>query len=48
LSDAIAYVLDNPLEANIVGQRGRDRMAEFELQQVIRLHEQLYEDALST
>jgi glycosyltransferase involved in cell wall biosynthesis len=48
LSDAIAYVLDNPLEANIVGQRGRDRMAEFELQQVIKLHEQLYADALST
>jgi glycosyltransferase involved in cell wall biosynthesis len=47
LSNAIAYVLDNPLEAGIVGQRGRDRMAVFELQQVIKLHEQLYAEALS-
>jgi glycosyltransferase involved in cell wall biosynthesis len=47
LSNAIAYVLDNPLETRIVGQRGRDRMAVFELQQVIKLHEQLYAEALS-
>ncbi|AFZ00163.1 glycosyltransferase family 4 protein [Calothrix sp. PCC 6303] len=47
LSNAIAYVLDNPIEAGIVAQRGRDRMAVFELEQVIKLHDQLYAEALS-
>ncbi|MDB9379246.1 glycosyltransferase, partial [Nodularia sphaerocarpa] len=47
LTNAIAWILDHPHEARMIGQRGRDRMAPFELQQIIQMHEKLYAEALS-
>ncbi|PAX60013.1 glycosyltransferase family 4 protein [Brunnivagina elsteri] len=47
LADSIAMIADNPQKAQIMGKKGRDRMAAFELRQVIDLHEKLYTEALS-
>lgn len=47
LTNAIAWILDHPQEARMIGQRGRDRMAPFELEQIIQMHEKLYAEALS-
>jgi glycosyltransferase involved in cell wall biosynthesis len=47
LANSIAGIADNIEAAKSMGKNGRDRMAAFELQQVIKLHEQLYVDALS-
>lgn len=46
LSNAIAYVLAHPLEARIVGQRGRSRIANYDLHHIIKLHEALYAEAI--
>lgn len=46
LSNAMAYVLAHPLEARIVGQRGRSRIANYDLQYIIKLHEALYAEAI--
>lgn len=48
LTAAIAWLLDHPEAAQIMGQRGLERMAEFDLQNVLRLHESLYAEALGT
>ncbi len=47
LADAIAWVLDHPEEAQIMGKRGRQRMASYDLRHIIELHEKLYTEALS-
>jgi glycosyltransferase involved in cell wall biosynthesis len=47
LADSIAMIADNPQKSQIMGKKGRDRMAAFELRQVIDLHEKLYTEALS-
>jgi glycosyltransferase involved in cell wall biosynthesis len=47
LTNAIASVLDYPQQARMMGKRGRDRIAAFELPHIIKLHEKLYAEALS-
>ena len=47
LSNAIAHVLTHPLEARIVGQRGRSRIANYDLHHIIKLHEALYAEAIA-
>lgn len=45
LAEAMAWVLDNPEAAKRMGQRGRERMATYELEQIINMHEILYAEA---
>ncbi|BAY07123.1 putative group 1 glycosyl transferase [Calothrix sp. NIES-2098] len=45
---AIAWVLEHSQEARLMGQRGRKRMANYDLRQVIKLHEALYAKATFT
>ncbi|MEO1427946.1 MAG: glycosyltransferase [Cyanobacteria bacterium J06633_8] len=48
LTDAIIYLLDRPQEASMMGTQGRKRMANFDLNHIIKLHESLYAEALSS
>lgn len=43
---AMAWVLDNPEAARMMAQRSRERMANYEVNHIIKLHEQLYSDVL--
>jgi glycosyltransferase involved in cell wall biosynthesis len=45
---AMAWMLDRPEEVREMGKRGRDRMAACDLQQIIKLHEELYAEAVQT
>ncbi len=45
---AFSWILEHPQEARIMGKRGRERMASFDLQQIIKLHESLYAEAMLT
>ncbi|MDZ7959734.1 MAG: glycosyltransferase [Aulosira sp. DedQUE10] len=48
LAEAIAWVLDHPQAARTIGKRGRERMANYDLRHVIKLHEALYTEATFT
>jgi glycosyltransferase involved in cell wall biosynthesis len=45
---AFTWILEHPQEARMMGKRGSDRMATYDLQQIIKLHESLYADAMQT
>jgi glycosyltransferase involved in cell wall biosynthesis len=45
-ADAMAWVLDHPGEARMLGERGRAGMAAYDLGNIVRLHEKLYDEAL--
>jgi glycosyltransferase involved in cell wall biosynthesis len=47
IAQAISWILDHPQEARIMGKKGRDRMATFGLSNIVKLHDELYADALS-
>ncbi|AFY86729.1 MAG: putative glycosyltransferase EpsD [Chroococcidiopsis cubana SAG 39.79] len=46
LTEAMAHILDRPEEVKLMGQRGKERMNEYELQKIIEMYEQLYAEAL--
>lgn len=46
ITRAMAWMLDNPLDAIAMGQRGQARMQDFDLSNVVRMHEELYEKML--
>ncbi|MDV2991078.1 MAG: putative glycosyltransferase EpsD [Chroococcidiopsis sp. SAG 2025] len=46
LTEAMARILDRPEEIKLMGQRGKERMNEYELQKIIQMYEQLYAEAL--
>lgn len=46
LADAMAWILDQPEEARMMGKCGRERMADYDLKHIIKLHEDLYAEAL--
>jgi glycosyltransferase involved in cell wall biosynthesis len=46
LTNAITWILDNPQQAREMGNRGRRRMADYDLNHIIDLHEKLYAEAL--
>jgi glycosyltransferase involved in cell wall biosynthesis len=46
LTQAMAWVLDHPKEAQAMGRRGRERITHYELQLILKLHETLYAEAL--
>lgn len=48
LTDCMAWILDHPQQAKVMGKMGRDRMSTFDLNHVIQRHEELYTKALSS
>ncbi|MDD8015076.1 MAG: glycosyltransferase family 4 protein [Acidobacteriota bacterium] len=48
LSASIAWMSDFPGKARAMGERGRACMAEYDIGRVIRMHEDLFAEALST
>jgi len=46
IADAMAWVLDHPEDARAMGQRARESMGAYDLQNIIEMHEQLYDEAL--
>ncbi|MEG4320535.1 MULTISPECIES: glycosyltransferase family 4 protein [unclassified Microcoleus] len=46
LAEAMAWILDHPEDALAMGKRGRSRMATHDLQNIIKLHETLYNEAM--
>ncbi len=47
LAKAIAWVLDHPLEARMMGKRGREQIAAYDLRHILKLHETLYAEAVN-
>lgn len=47
LTEAMAWVIEHPEEAKTMGKRGRERMAAYDLRSIVKLHEELYAEALS-
>lgn len=45
IANAMAWVLDHPQEAQVMGQKGRTWMANYELRKIVKLHEELYAEA---
>ncbi|WP_341732795.1 glycosyltransferase [Microcoleus sp. EPA2] len=45
IANAMAWILDHPQEAKVMGQKGRTWMANYELGQIVKLHEELYAEA---
>jgi len=45
LAQAMAWILDHPEDAQVMGKRGRERMAAYNLQHILELHETLYAEA---
>lgn len=48
LTKAMAWILDHPEKARIMGKRGRERVFKYDLRHIIKLHEVLYAEATST
>lgn len=46
IAQAMNWVLENPESAQILGKKGRDRMASYDLRPIIAMHEKLYAEAL--
>ncbi|MTJ55112.1 glycosyltransferase family 4 protein [Anabaena sp. UHCC 0253] len=44
LTKAMAWILDHPEAARIMGQKGRNRIIDYDLRHIIKLHEALYEE----
>ena len=47
LAGAMEWVLGHPAEARLMGERGREQMATYDIRRIIALHEELYDRALS-
>ncbi|MGF1673930.1 MAG: glycosyltransferase, partial [Rivularia sp. (in: cyanobacteria)] len=47
LADQIAWVIDNPQQAQQIGKQGQQRIINYDLKHIIKLHETLYSQALS-
>jgi glycosyltransferase involved in cell wall biosynthesis len=45
-ADAMAWVLDHPLQAQALSERGREGMAAYDQRRIVQLHEELYDEAL--
>lgn len=46
LAEAMAYVLDNPESVQQIAAKGQERIAQFDLQKILGLHEDLYDRVL--
>jgi len=47
ITQAMAGILDHPDAAQEMGKGGRERMAAYDVEQILKLHEQLYTEAVS-
>mgnify|MGYP006267027101 CR=1 FL=1 len=47
LAEAMAWMLAHPEDVQAMGKRGRERMADYDLQQILKLHEDLYVQAMN-
>ncbi len=47
LAQAIDWMIGHEQEAREMGRRGRERMADFDVRQIIALHKALYDKALT-
>lgn len=47
LAQAMAWVLEYPDEARLMGERGRQQMAAYDIRNILALHEDLYRRALN-
>ncbi len=47
VAKAMRKVIENPVECEEMGRRGRERVKAYDLENIIRLHEELYAEALS-
>lgn len=47
LAQAMAWVLQHPDEARLMGERGRQHMAAYDIRNILALHEDLYRKALN-
>jgi glycosyltransferase involved in cell wall biosynthesis len=48
LTAAIAWILDRPEEAQAMAKRGREHLAIYDLPSIIKLHEELYAEAINS
>lgn len=48
LANAMTFILENPVKAFKMGQRGRQKMADYDLNHILKLHEELYAKALKS
>ena len=46
LTRAMDWILEHPAEAHAMGQRGRQQMEKYDISSIIRLHEEIYLNAL--
>lgn len=46
LAEAMRYALDHPDRIREMGNQGRDRIGDFDQSRIIRMHEELYQEAL--
>jgi glycosyltransferase involved in cell wall biosynthesis len=46
LAQAMAWVLDRPEDVQMMGKRGRERMAAYDLRYILKVHEALYTEAM--
>jgi glycosyltransferase involved in cell wall biosynthesis len=46
LAAAMAWILDHPQAARVMGKRGRERIAEYEVPNILKQYEALYTEAL--
>jgi glycosyltransferase involved in cell wall biosynthesis len=47
LTEAMTWILDRPEEAQVMAKRGREHLATYDLNAIIKLHEELYTEALA-
>jgi glycosyltransferase involved in cell wall biosynthesis len=46
IAAAMAWILDHPAEARIMGKKGRERIAEYDLKHIVKRYEDLFVEAL--
>lgn len=46
LAQAIAWVLEHPEAARLMAKRGRERIRDYDLRRILKLHEALYAEAM--
>ena len=48
LTEAITWMLDRPEEAQAMAKRGREHLATYDINSIIKLHEELYAEAIDS
>jgi glycosyltransferase involved in cell wall biosynthesis len=47
LAQAMAWILDRPAEATAIAKRGQERILDYDLPSIVKLHEELYATAIN-